>query len=142
MSGTNTARHGERTRTRHPPGYEFPGRQEVKDAIAYLRFLRNPADGRSFRRILQRPPCSIGNRATSRVPAAEGIGIGLVDTVSPSALKTADPFGKFLRALGQGAITVFDTEMIGHKPDRGIDLNPSRCFDCLRHIPDSWLEDG
>ncbi len=36
--------------------FEFFRRQEVKDAIAYLRFLRNPFDGRSFQRMLLRPP--------------------------------------------------------------------------------------
>lgn len=97
--------------------YEFFRRQEVKDAIAYMRFLCNPADGRSFRRILQRPPRNIGDRAISRVLAAGRLGLRLVDMVAPSTLVTADPFGRFLGALREGAITVFDTETTGLNPE-------------------------
>lgn len=96
--------------------YEFFRRQEVKDAVAYLRFLCSPADGRSFRRILQRPPRKIGDRTISRVLDAEPLGLRLVDMVAPSTLAVGDPFGRFLGALRDGAITVFDTETTGLNP--------------------------
>jgi len=96
--------------------YEFFRRQEVKDAIAYLRFLCSPADGRSFRRILQRPPRGIGDRTIARILEAEAAGLRLVDMVAPSTLRTGDPFGAFLQALKDGAVTVFDTETTGLNP--------------------------
>ncbi|MEW6105111.1 MAG: 3'-5' exonuclease [Bacillota bacterium] len=99
--------------------YEFFRRQEVKDVIAYLRFLCSPADGRSFRRILQRPPRNIGDRTISRILGAERLGLRLVDMVAPSTRATGDPFGRFLDALRDGAITVFDTETTGLNP--GVD---------------------
>ncbi|MGE5574369.1 MAG: 3'-5' exonuclease [Bacteroidota bacterium] len=98
--------------------YEFFRRQEVKDAVAYLRFLCSPADGRSFRRILQRPARGIGDRTIARVLAAEALGLRLVDMVAPSTLGTGDPFGRLLQALERGAITVFDTETTGLDPGR------------------------
>ncbi|MGE5592703.1 MAG: 3'-5' exonuclease [Betaproteobacteria bacterium] len=96
--------------------YEFFRRQEVKDAVAYLRFLCSPADGRSFRRILQRPPRNIGDRTISRVLDAEQAGLRLVDMVAQSTRATGDPFGMFLAALGEGVVTVFDTETTGLDP--------------------------
>lgn len=96
--------------------YEFFRRQEVKDAVAYLRFLCSPADGRSFRRILQRPPRNIGDRTVSRVLEAEQAGLRLPDMVAESTLTTGDPFGTFLAALGGGVVTVFDTETTGLDP--------------------------
>lgn len=98
--------------------FEFFRRQEVKDAVAYLRFLMNPADGRSFFRMLMRPRRGIGERTIERVRAAEGAGLRLVDMVAPSTLKTGDPFGKLLEEFSGGAITVFDTETTGLNPGR------------------------
>ena len=40
--------------------YEFFRRQEVKDVMAYLRFLLNPEDSVSLRRMLRRPGRGIG----------------------------------------------------------------------------------
>jgi DNA helicase-2/ATP-dependent DNA helicase PcrA len=41
-------------------GLEFFARQEVKDLLAWLRFLVNPADVVSFRRVVNLPPRGIG----------------------------------------------------------------------------------
>lgn len=98
--------------------YEFFRRQEVKDAIAYLRFLCNPADGRSFHRILLRPARGIGERTIARIYEAQGAGLRLVDMVTPSTLTTGDPFGRLLSALKNGRVTVFDTETTGLEPGK------------------------
>ena len=50
-------------------GMRFYDRKEIKDTIAYLRFLVNPADLVSLRRIINTPPRGIG---TVTVAAIEG----------------------------------------------------------------------
>ena len=56
-------------------GTKFYERAEVKDAIAYLTFLVNPADGGAFTRVANSPKRGIGQTSLSRVLAhAETIG--------------------------------------------------------------------
>lgn len=50
-------------------GVRFYERREVRDAIAYLRMLNNPADEISLRRILNSPKRGIGDRAEAMVRA-------------------------------------------------------------------------
>ena len=50
-------------------GVRFYERREVKDALAYLRILVNPADEISLRRILNVPKRGIGDRAEACVEA-------------------------------------------------------------------------
>ncbi len=57
-------------------GVRFYARAEIKDMLAYLRLIHNPADGVSARRILQRPPRGIGEKTQGLIEqraAAEGI---------------------------------------------------------------------
>ena len=44
-------------------GVRFYERREVRDALAYLRLLVNPADSVSLRRVLNTPKRGIGERA-------------------------------------------------------------------------------
>ncbi len=53
-------------------GVRFYERREVKDAIAYLRALMNPADDVSLRRILNVPKRGIGDRAEEMVAGYAG----------------------------------------------------------------------
>ncbi|MCF7957120.1 MAG: UvrD-helicase domain-containing protein [Phycisphaerae bacterium] len=48
-------------------GLEFYQRKEIKDMLAYLRLLINPADQVSITRIINRPTRGIGNTTISRV---------------------------------------------------------------------------
>jgi DNA helicase-2/ATP-dependent DNA helicase PcrA len=66
--------------------FEFFRRQEVKDAVAYLKFLFNPFDGRSLHRMLLRPPRNIGKRTIERIQAVEEMGLRLIDMVKPSCI--------------------------------------------------------
>ncbi|AXH98216.1 DNA helicase PcrA [Ornithinimicrobium avium] len=50
-------------------GTRFYERREVKDALAYLRVLANPADDVNLRRILNTPKRGIGDRAVGAVGA-------------------------------------------------------------------------
>ncbi|WP_166355400.1 DNA helicase PcrA [Phytoactinopolyspora limicola] len=50
-------------------GVRFYERREVKDALAYLRFLANPEDTVSLRRILNVPKRGIGDRAEAMIDA-------------------------------------------------------------------------
>ena len=47
-------------------GVRFYDRAEVKDALAYLRLLTNPADAVSLRRVVNRPPRGIGRTTLER----------------------------------------------------------------------------
>ncbi|AYY15657.1 DNA helicase PcrA [Actinobacteria bacterium YIM 96077] len=50
-------------------GVRFYERREIKDALAYLRFLANPEDTVSLRRILNVPKRGIGERAEAMIDA-------------------------------------------------------------------------
>ncbi len=50
-------------------GVRFYGRREIRDALAYLRLLANPADSVSLRRVLNVPKRGIGDRTEQVVEA-------------------------------------------------------------------------
>ncbi|MBI5642040.1 MAG: UvrD-helicase domain-containing protein [Deltaproteobacteria bacterium] len=50
-------------------GVRFYDRQEIKDAVAYLRFIANPNDSLSLQRIINKPPRGIGKATFEKVQA-------------------------------------------------------------------------
>jgi len=96
--------------------FEFFRRQEVKDVLACLKYLTNPADGRSLRRMLHRPARNIGDRTVQQIQEAEKIGLRLADMANPSTTRWGEPFVQILKELDQGSIVVFDTETTGLNP--------------------------
>jgi DNA helicase-2/ATP-dependent DNA helicase PcrA len=81
-------------------GPRFYDRLEIKDAIAYLQVIDNPADGVSLARIANRPRRGIGDASIARLQAfADGHGVTLFESVgrAEEAGVTAAP----LRALQQ-----------------------------------------
>ncbi len=53
-------------------GLKFYARQEVKDALSYLRALVNPADTVAVRRIINNPPRGIGAATIERISSCAG----------------------------------------------------------------------
>jgi DNA helicase-2/ATP-dependent DNA helicase PcrA len=84
-------------------GARFYDRREVKDVLAYLRVLVNPADEVSVRRILNVPRRGLGDTSVERLVAfSEDQGITLVD-----ALGRANEAGLSGRALA-GAVALHE----------------------------------
>jgi DNA helicase II / ATP-dependent DNA helicase PcrA len=94
--------------------FQFFMRQEVKDALAYLRLILNPFDAGAMRRMLLRPSRGIGD-ATIKTVIEEGknCGFSLTDMVSSRTFIDGDPFGELLKAYSSGVVTVFDVETTG-----------------------------
>lgn len=96
--------------------FDFFRRQEIKDAIAYLRFLLNPYDTRCLHRILLRPSRGIGEVTLGHIEATADLGLSLVDFVKPTTFEDGDPFARLLHEYETGSVVVFDTETTGLNP--------------------------
>jgi DNA helicase II / ATP-dependent DNA helicase PcrA len=89
-------------------GPRFYERQEIRDALAYLRLLHQPADDLAFERIINTPRRGIGTstmQALHRLARAEGIAQGeaALRLIGTDELKPASrrALGDFLTALGR-----------------------------------------
>src|SRR5207249_2801937 len=88
-------------------GTKFYERAEIKDAIAYLTVLTNPADANAFTRIVNSPRRGIGQTSLSRVVAhANTTGASVLDAAAEPdkvpGLGTAavKAFARFMGTLG------------------------------------------
>lgn len=89
-------------------GVSFYDRAEVKDLIAYLRILYNPADVVAFRRIINRPKRAIGETTQRRVIAyAESQGITPIDAARVA--NQIDTLGRAPRAALAKFIALYDS---------------------------------
>ncbi|MDP5338825.1 MAG: UvrD-helicase domain-containing protein [Nodularia sp. (in: cyanobacteria)] len=94
--------------------HQFFMRQEVKDALAYLRLVLNPFDTGSMRRLLIRPSRGIGSVTIENViQEGEACGFKLTDMVSTQTFIDGDPFSNLISAYNNGTIVVFDVETTG-----------------------------
>ena len=50
----------------------FYGRKEIKDVLAYLRLIHNPADSVSFARVINTPPRGVGAKTLEQLQALAG----------------------------------------------------------------------
>ena len=70
-------------------GVEFYNRKEIKDVLAYLRVVANPADEVSLSRIANVPPRGLGDATLKQLTAyATGHGITLVQAMDEAPLVT------------------------------------------------------
>jgi DNA helicase II / ATP-dependent DNA helicase PcrA len=94
--------------------FQFFMRQEVKDALAYLRLILNPFDAGSMRRMLLRLSRGIGD-ATIKGVIEEGkeCGFSLTDMASSRTFINGDPFSELLRTYSSSTVIVFDVETTG-----------------------------
>jgi DNA helicase-2/ATP-dependent DNA helicase PcrA len=90
-------------------GTKFYERAEIKDALAYLTLLVNPADAVSFARVVNSPKRGIGQTTVGRVvahantmgePVTEIAAVPeLVPGLGPPAVKALDRFGSIVERL-------------------------------------------
>jgi DNA helicase-2/ATP-dependent DNA helicase PcrA len=84
----------------------FYERREIKDALAYLRLVTNPADDLAFRRALGAPPRGIGRTTLGRLgELAAAAGAPLLATAARAAAeiggRAGRALGEFVRLVGQ-----------------------------------------
>ncbi len=67
-------------------GTKFYDRAEIKDAVAYLQLLANPADGISFSRVVNSPRRGIGQRTEARILShANTMGVDVLEVLAHPA---------------------------------------------------------
>lgn len=94
-------------------GVGFYARSEIKDVIAYLRYIANPADALAFRRIVNIPRRGIGQQtlaALVQAANARGLSVGeavfdseLLKEAVPKKLKELERFAELIRSFRERA---------------------------------------
>jgi ATP-dependent DNA helicase UvrD/PcrA len=87
-------------------GVRFYERKEIKDALAYLRLVTNPADDLAFRRALGAPPRGIGRATLARVEDLAAAGqrpllATAADAAEELGGRAGRALGEFARLIGQ-----------------------------------------
>lgn len=98
-------------------GVRFYERAEVKDALAYLRLLKNPDDDFSFRRVVNVPARGIGTATLEAVTAAsEDRGVPLFSVLADLPASLTE---RAKKALAEFHALVSELSEEGKDPDRG-----------------------
>lgn len=94
--------------------YRFFQRQEIKDALAYVRLLLNPHDTGAVHRVLLRPKRGVGKATVDNIRGqGQTCGLRLTDMVDKRTLMCGDPFAPILESYHRGKAVVFDVETTG-----------------------------
>ncbi|MGK7883613.1 MAG: 3'-5' exonuclease [Crocosphaera sp.] len=89
-------------------------RQEVKDALGYLRLIVNPFDTSAMRRMLLRLKQKIGTTTIENITKeGQEYGLQLTDFAVHKTLINGDPFDNLIIAYEQDIVIVFDVETTG-----------------------------
>lgn len=94
---------------------KFYRRQEIKDALAFLKLIVNKHDEASLIRILNRFVKGIGPTKIKQITAKEyrEAGIRLTDFIDDNAISHGDPFMLLTGELAKDNVVVFDVEATG-----------------------------
>lgn len=101
--------------------YKFFRRAEIKDALAFLRLVLQPADSNSAWRILHiaSSPCRLSDRNRQLVRESQAAtGLRIADLLQARTFAGRDPFGLLLQGLDEDRVVVFDLETTGQDPSR------------------------
>ncbi|MHC5823432.1 MAG: 3'-5' exonuclease, partial [Nostoc sp.] len=112
--------------------FQFFMRQEVKDALAYLRLILNPFDAGSMRRMLLRPSRGIGDATiTGVIEQGKECGFSLTDMASSRTFINGDPFSELLTTYSSSTVIVFDVETTGFSvsKDEVVEIAAVRLFE-------------
>lgn len=103
-------------------GFKFYDRQEIKDALAYLRVIANPNDTVSILRIINTPRRGIGKSTLDNLlNASRELGVPLweilgdetsVNTIAGRAAKSVNQFAKILQTFQAKVTTLSASEML------------------------------
>lgn len=86
-------------------GHRFYDRKEVKDVLAYLQVVANPADSVRLRRIINEPKRGIGETTVNNAASvSEGLGITLFEVIEnaadyPIISRSAQKLGEFANLI-------------------------------------------
>lgn len=122
----------------------FYARQEIKDLLAYLRLVHNPADSVSLARIINVPRRGIGPKALEALfAAASGAGVPPADVLRDLAEHKSR--SRFSPTLGRaaGPLAAFGL-MLDHWLNLRADLSPLQLLDLIieRAEYEAYLRDG
>lgn len=95
--------------------FQFFRRQEVKDALAFIKLAVNRHDLVSLRRVLKRFGLGVGAKTIEKIESAamRAAGLRLTDFLDEETIEAGDPFAPLLDALEQENVVVFDVESTG-----------------------------
>ena len=94
--------------------FKFFRRTEIKDVLAYLRFLLNSNDSQSLIRVLKRPARGIGEATMEEIlRLPRELGLKLADFANPRILYFLDIYDELVLALKENKLVIFDVETTG-----------------------------
>ena len=79
----------------------FYARKEIKDVLAYLRIINNPADAVSLKRIINVPPRGIGEKTYEQLQnTAQALGVSCLDVLNRGEFSAPGRAGRALQEFG------------------------------------------